>query len=189
MRRLADRIVDAVLADGQLGGPTQRLALQAAVAAHDSAPLPEILAAQIAKRLRGFDPAQTPLFDWLEDRLQRQGTSVDAVIAAARQRQGASNVTMRNIVTSMRLVSEMDWADVFEEVSLIDARLRDDATYAAMDFATRNRYRTEIELMARRSDLAETAVTDVCLEMARHGGDAQTRDPGYWLIGEGRPAL
>ncbi|MCB6179978.1 glycosyl transferase [Rhodobacter sp. Har01] len=189
LRLQADAIVDAVLAEGPLGGQAQRLALQTAVAAHESGPLPEILAAQIAKRLRGFDPAQTPLFDWLEDRLQHEGTSVEAVIASAQQRLGASNVTMRNIVTSMRLVSEMDWADFFEEVSLIDAQLRDDPTYAAMDFATRNRYRTEIEILARRSDLTETAVTEVCLGLARQGGDAPARDPGHWLIGEGRADL
>ena len=185
----ADAIVDAVLAAGPQAGPAQRMALQAAVAPHDSAPLPEILAAQIAKRLRGFDPAQTPLFDWLEDRLQREGTSVESVIAGAQQRLGASNVTMRNIVTSMRLVAEMDWADFFEEVSLIDARLREDPTYAAMDFATRNQYRTKIEILARGSALTEPAVADACLDLSRHGAEALSRDPGHWLIGEGRAAL
>jgi cyclic beta-1,2-glucan synthetase len=30
---------------------------------------------------------------------------------------------MRNLVTSMRLISEVDWVDFFETVSLFDARL------------------------------------------------------------------
>jgi cyclic beta-1,2-glucan synthetase len=62
---------------------------------------------------------------------------------------------MRNIVTSMRLASEMDWADFFEEVSLVDARLRDNPTHSTMDFATRNRYRTEIEILAQDAPLTE----------------------------------
>ena len=188
-RLLADAVVDAVLAAKQTPGQSQLFAMQKAVAPYEAAPLSEIVAAQLAKRLRGTDPAQTPLFGWLEDRLNSQGTSIDEVIANAQLRLGASNVTMRNIVTSMRLVSEMDWADFFEEVSLIDVRLRDSPTFAEMDFATRNRYRTEIEILARRSDQTENAVADACLALARQGETAQSRDPGHWLISDGRGVL
>ncbi|WP_309663737.1 GH36-type glycosyl hydrolase domain-containing protein [Tabrizicola sp.] len=189
LRLQADTVVDAVLATPQASGQSRLFAMQKAVAPYDGAPLSEIVAAQMAKRLRGSDPAQTPLFGWLEDQLHRQGSSIDEVIASAQLRLGASNVTMRNIVTSMRLVSEMDWADFFEEVSLIDARLRDGPTYGEMDFATRNRYRTEIEILARRSDHTENAVVDKCLAFALKGETAQSRDPGHWLIGDGRAAL
>ncbi len=189
LRLQADAIVDDVLAARQTPGQSQLSVMQQAVAPYEATPLPQTLAAQIAKRLRGFDPLQTPLFGWLEDRLHRQGTTIDDVVTNTQTRLGASNVTMRNIVTSMRLVSEMDWADFFEEVSLVDARLRDNATYAAMDFATRNRYRTEIEILGRGSDLSESGVADACLALAAEGSDDHTRDPGYWLIGEGRAAL
>ena len=188
-RLLADAVVDAVQAAKQTAGQSQLFAMQKAVAPYEGAALSEIIAAQLAKRLRGSDPAQTPLFGWLEDRLQQQGSSIDEVIASAQLRLGASNVTMRNIVTSMRLVSEMDWADFFEEVSLIDVRLRDNPTFADMDFATRNRYRTEIEILARRSGQTENAVADACLARARQGDTAQSRDPGHWLIAKGRAEL
>ncbi len=189
LRLQADAVVDAVLAARQTPGQSQLSVMQQAVAPYETAGLPDTVAAQIAKRLRGFDPLQTPLFGWLEDRLHRQGTNIDDVVTNTQTRLGASNVTMRNIVTSMRLVSEMDWADFFEEVSLVDARLRTDATYAAMDFATRNRYRTEIEILARGSDLSESAVTEACLTLAAEGEADHTRDPGHWLIGAGRSAL
>ncbi len=197
LRLQADAIVDAVMAAGQTAGqnpgqtpnPLPLSVMQQAVAPFEAAPLSPIIAAQIAKRLRGFDPLQTPLFGWLEDRLNRQGTSIDDVVTATQVRLGASNVTMRNIVTSMRLLSEMDWADFFEEVSLVDARLRDSATYAATDFATRNRYRTEIEVLARGSDHTETAVTETCLALAAKAeGDFQGV-VGHWLIGAGRAKL
>ena len=51
------------------------------------------------------------------------------------QRQGASNVTVRNIITSMRLISDVDWAEFFESVSLVDDALRAASDFAAMDFA------------------------------------------------------
>ena len=189
LRLQADAMVDAVLAAQQSPDQSPMFAVQKVVAPFDKAPLPEIVAAQIAKRLRGFDPARTPLFGWLEDRLQRQGTSIDEVIANAQLRLGASNVTMRNIVTSMRLVSEMDWADFFEEVSLIDVALRSMPTFAEMDFATRNRYRTQIEVLARQSDKTENAVAEACLGLAAQGDSPLSRDTGHWLIGEGRTAL
>ena len=189
LRLQADAIVDAVLAARQIPGQSQLSVLQSAVAPYESGGLPETVAAQIAKRLRGFDPVQTPLFGWLEDRLHRQGTTIDDVVTNTQTRLGASNVTMRNIVTSMRLVSEMDWADFFEEASLVDARLRAGVTYGAMEFASRNRYRTEIEILARGSDLSESAVTDACLALAAEGEGDDTRDPGYWLIGAGRGTL
>ena len=42
----------------------------------------------------------------------------------ALQRLAASNVTVRNIITSMRLISDTNWAELFEGVSLVDERLR-----------------------------------------------------------------
>jgi len=189
LRAQADWIVDSVLAAQQAPDQSQLFTMQKIVVAYDNAPLSEIIAAQIAKRLRGFDPSQTPLFGWLEDRLHRQGMTMNEVVANAQLRLGASNVTMRNIVTSMRLVSEMDWADFFEEVSLVDARLRDHPTYPEMDFATRNQYRTEVEILARRSDLSENDVVNHCLELAALGDSTHSRDPGHWLLGDGRAAL
>jgi len=188
-RQQADAIVNAVLAAEKTSGQSQFSALQGAVGLFDTMALPEHIAAQIAKRLRGFDPSQTPLFAWLEDRLKRQGSSIDEVVASAQLRLAASNVTMRNIVTSMRTVSEMDWADFFEEASLIDARLRASSRFAEMDFATRNRYRTAIEIIARGTDRTEIEVADASLALAAAGEAARSSEPGYWLIDAGRPAL
>ncbi|GGO23241.1 glycosyl transferase [Gemmobacter aquaticus] len=186
LRQQADTIVDAVLAATQIPGQTALSVMQQVVGPYELAPLPDIVASQIAKRLRGVDPLHTPLLGWLEDRLARQDASLDDVIANTQARLGASNVTMRNIVTSMRLASEMDWADFFEEVSLVDARLRNNPTYPAMDFATRNRYRTEIEVLAQHSPRTEAEVVEAALSKADSREAEHERDPGYWLIGDGR---
>lgn len=194
-RQIADALVDNLVASGEPSlpgsGQTFRSAalVAQAVAPFDGAPLPEIVAAQIAKRLRGFDPAETPLCAWLDDRLRAQDLTRDDVILHAQQRQGASNVTMRNIVTSMRLLSELDWQDFFEEVSLIDAHLRDRSDFASMDFSTRNMYRTAIETLARNSERSEAEVADAALSFAAEGNSQATSDPGHGLIGAGRPEL
>ncbi|MCX8509117.1 MAG: glycosyl transferase, partial [Rhodobacteraceae bacterium] len=184
MRHAADALVDRVLAAGVAGASPH-----AVLGEMGEKPLPEVMAAQIAKRLHGTDPAQTPLAGWLDDRLRVQGLTVETVVANAQGRQGASNVTMRNIVTSMRRLSEMDWADFFEAASLIEARLRTVPGYEAMDFATRNSYRSAIERLARHSPHDEAAVTEAALERAAEGTDPASRDPGHALIGPGQAAL
>ncbi|MDB5659978.1 MAG: hypothetical protein JWS10_2593, partial [Cypionkella sp.] len=197
MRRLAVQILEAqnlrseadALVDSVIDNDAGAVPLHLAVAKYDAAQLQEIFAAQVARRLRGYDPVETALHGWLEDRLRRQHSSVGEVVARALSRQGASNVTMRNIVTSMRVISELDWADFFEDVSLVDARLRASSDFGAMDFATRNAYRNAIEDLSRHSPHDELSVTDAVLLFASSGETDRERDPGYGLVGPGQAAL
>lgn len=192
-RAAADDVVDRLLVIEPpgvgLAGPSPMISLAKAVEAFERAPLPEMSAAQFAKRLRAHDPEATPLYAWLNERLRRQGGAIDDAVAQAQLRQGASNVTMRNCITSLRLIAEMDWPDFVEAVSLIDARLRAASDFGRMDFPSRNMYRTAIETLARGSPLSEAEILEAALDIAAQGGAEATRDPGHALIGEGRVAL
>ena len=55
--------------------------------------------------------------------------------ATEHQTQGAMNVTVRNVITSMRMISAVDWAEFFESVSLVDAALRAGSDFAANGFS------------------------------------------------------
>ena len=221
LRRLTDQITAGRDERGQAERLANRLfesgadrsALDADIATRPRGPLPELFAAQLAKRLRDHDPLTTPGLGWLEERLALQGTSIDEVVRHAQQRQGASNVSVRNVITSMRLISDMDWSKLFERVSLVDERLRAASAFSAMDFPTRNLYRSAIEQLSRGSSrgssrssprspprsppLSELDIANLALEAARAaaaGGlnaDQVERegDPGYHLIAEGRLAF
>lgn len=205
LRRLADQITsgqksraDAEALAGRLvGSQSFQFALENDISTRASGPLSEAFAAHLAKRLRDQDPRTTPALGWLEERLGRQDTSIDEVVLHAQQRQGASNVTVRNIITSMRLISDIDWAELFEKVSLVDERLREASAFGDMDFSTRNLYRSAIEQLARGSSLSELEVAGHALDaipagQTQAGGKGQAQrigDPGYYLIAEGRPAL
>lgn len=205
LRRLADQITagraaraDAdALADRLLVSGDTRSALEADIATRAAGPLPDVFAAELAKRLRDQDPRTTPALGWLEERLRRQGASVDEVVQHALQRLGASNVTVRNVITSMRLISDIDWADLVESVSLVDEQLRAASGFAAMDFPTRNLYRSAIEELARGSSSTELAVAGLALSASRaaaaaagnEADAARVGDPGYHLIADGRGAL
>jgi cyclic beta-1,2-glucan synthetase len=148
---------------------------------------------QLIHRLRDQDPHVTPALQWLEQRLNAQGANSEQIVRDEHQRQGASNVTVRNIIMSMRLLSDMDWPDFFESVSLVDELLRAHSGFDAMDFPTRNLYRSAIERLARGSGLTELEIAQTALSAAARaaaaGSDTRQQDPGYYLIAEGRAQL
>jgi len=155
--------------------------------------LPSAFAAQLDHRLRDSAQAVAPAHQWLIDRLALQETTPDRIIQDELRLQGALNVTVRNVITSMRLISEIDWAVFFESVSLVDASLRAVSDFTAMDFATRDLYRRAIERLSRGSDLTEMDVTTRAIERAKQASAAtpegklsdRERDPGYYLIARG----
>ena len=129
----------------------------------------------------------------MDERLTLQGITADEIVHEEHQRQGTSNVTVRNIITSMRLLSDVDWPEFFESVSLVDELLRSESDFAAMDFASRDLYRRAIEQLARGSNHTELAIARAALSAGGTAAGADTngaadrrRDPGYHLIGDGR---
>jgi cyclic beta-1,2-glucan synthetase len=191
-RRSAREKADAV-ADCLLGG-NGRIADPKALTPYERAPFSESFMVQLIQRLRDQDPEETPAVVWLGERLALEGTNADQLVRKEHQLEGATNVTVRNIITSMRLISEVDWAKLFEAVSPVDDILRAGSDFAAMDFVTRNLYRTAIEQMARGTHLAEPEIARRALAAASSSpstcdGDSRQRDPGYHLVAGGRPAF
>ncbi len=129
LRRLAESIVrgrDArqkanELADGLLGLRKERPELTASSLRRlaDTA-LSTPGQVQLFQRLRDQDPAVTPALGWLEELVAARGTSAEEIVRLEHQRQAAMNVTVRNVITSMRLISWFDWAEFVEGLSLVD---------------------------------------------------------------------
>jgi len=192
-RAAADQIADRLLGiNGFVSEPDALLRSY-----EEDSPFSAAFVVQMVKRLRDQDPRVTPALQWLESRLTSQATNSDEVVHEEHQRQGASNVTVRNIITSMRLISDVNWPDFFEDVSLVDEALRasgdSPGDFSAMDFATRNLYRSAIEELSRGSEYSELQVTQVVLDIIKkhaHEGaadvDARKNDPGYYLLAAGR---
>jgi len=208
LRRLAERIVHSrearleadELADSLFGSGALAAELPAsALRRFESKPLATAFAVQLVQRLRDLDPKVRPVLRWLDERMVAQGTTADDMVHTEHQQQAAMSVTVRNIITSMRLTSAFDWADFFESVSSVDKILRGDSRYAEMDFVTRDTYRHAIEDLSRGTGLSEIDVTTRVVTRARQaGGEPHMReqpererhmDPGYYLISQGRRAF
>src|SRR5207247_5302950 len=102
------------------------------------------------------------------------------------------NVTVRNVITSMRLMSTFDWADFFESVSLVDETLRAGSDFQAMDFVTRDRYRHAIEDLSRGSGTSELDIAREAVSRAQRSGAPpgdRRADPRLCVISKGRVFL
>ncbi|MDI4658190.1 glycosyl transferase, partial [Xanthobacter autotrophicus] len=191
-RREADALADRLL--GLSGRPPEPVA--SVLAGHEQGPLADALAVQLVHRLRDQDPRITPALTWLDQRLAAQGMNADAVVRDVHRSQGAANLTVRNIITSLRLISDLDWKEMFERTSLVDLVLTAGSAYPAMDFSTRNLYRNAIEQLARGAPRTELQIARAALAATarvREPRDADAirreSDPGYHLIGGGRRAF
>ncbi len=207
LRRLADQIVRSraarqkadELADSLLGlGKDSPDDAAASLRRLSPAALPTAARVQLFQRLRDQDPAATPAIRGLEELLAAQGTTAEEMVRLEHQRQATMNVTVRNVITSMRLVSWFDWAEFVESVGLVDEVLCERGPFGDMDFATRDRYRHAVEELARGSSLTEVEVARKAAAMADAAPladevepslAARYRDPGYYLISDGRSAF
>lgn len=179
-RNQADKLVDGLL--GVEGRPPRPIAELVPNAATFVPSRP--FATQLIRRLSGEDLAE-PL-EWLAERLAARGLDPDAIMREETQGQASNTVTIRNIVTSLRLVTDINWEDWIESVSLLEEGLQSDPSYMAVDFPTRNLCRSTIERLARGAGQEEIHVARAALHRAEHGQDERSRDLGYWLIGEGK---
>src|SRR5262252_6248330 len=178
----ADQLANLLL--GQTDVPTDPQAFRSL---GDSA-LTTSFAVRLAQRLRDQDPVTTPAARWLDERLAALGTSAHDLVRIEHSRQAAANVTVRNVITSLRIMATFDWRDFVEKVSVIDRLFRAETQFGATDFATRDRYRHAVEDLARGSGRAELDVARQALSLAG-SRERHTEDLGYYLISKGRPTL
>lgn len=191
-RQMADELADSLIDLGKEKADDAA----ATIRRLSRTPLPAAAQVQLFQRLRDQDPEVTPAVRWLQERLASEGTTAEELVRIEHQRQATMNVTVRNVITSMRLVSWFDWAEFVESVSRVDQVLAERSAFSTMDFATRDSYRKAIEELARPSGLTEVDIAEKAVELAgaappvvdaAAAPDGRQRDPGYYLIDKGRP--
>ena len=205
LRRMAELIIRSSaarqeangLADRLLGAGGRAAEPASVVLAHrNGTNLSDAFAVQLVHRLRDQDPGITPALTWLDQHLAAQGSTADMIVHDEHQRQGAGVVTVRNIITSMRLISDVDWPELFERISLVDDALSTGSAFRDMDFPTRNLYRSAIEELARGANRTELDVARAAVQAANQTACSAVRveqnrhaDPGYHLLAGGRRAF
>lgn len=119
------------------------------------------------------------------------GKPIADVLHEEQKHEAVEQNTFSNSVVSLITLSQLLWPDIFEEVSPVDAILKNDPAniYSRMDFNTRNHYRETIETIARCSRKLEVEVANSTLKLAQEGKNEVERHVGYYLIDSGRKFL
>ena len=190
-RELADTFMDHI---EHIAAESDKPELPVLEAELPAPPLRQAYAVQILQRLHDPHPGTVVSLDFLNEWLNEQDLSLDEIVQREHTTQIAGNLTVRNIITSMRAISAFDWSEFVEDVSLADACLRVHDGYAAMDFLTRDRYRHAIEDLAKRSPHSEVEIARKVIDKAQQskeqpGTNERKQEPGYYLIGGGRYAF
>ena len=190
LRRLSDIVVDAresrqaadALADAL--GRAAPEAHRALLAANRPRLADPTFAMQLSYRLSEAAEVDEAAETWLHRGLSQEGRSLEQIVQGEYARQSATNVSVGNVVRSLRRMGDINWLNWFEEVSRVDAILRDGSDFGRLDQPTRAAYRDSIERIARRSTHAETDVARAAVDLA---------DPpeavGEILIGPGQEAF
>ncbi|TMQ10752.1 MAG: cyclic beta 1-2 glucan synthetase, partial [Deltaproteobacteria bacterium] len=151
-------------------------------------PFSNAFVAELASRIQAQGTALVFPMSWLEQRLAESGQTVEQVFELATQSQAADQVSIGNSIGSLRFLGACDWRDFVEAMSVVERTLRTAPGYGAMDFATRDRYRRVVELIARRSALSEDDVARAAIRLASDR-TGRTAHVGYFLIDRGRRQL
>jgi len=150
-------------------------------------------AAQLVSLLYDEEAALAPVQSWLERIFK---TPLHELSLRELNRQTREQIACGNAITSLRQLAQLDWREIFEQLSRVEQLLRLDPSgiYPDMDFATRDRCRRAIEELARASGQSEMQVAEYALQLSRRGSGAAGNDGwdnhvGVWLTGDGRSAL
>ena len=151
---------------------------------------------QLLLRTREYGRKVPVLRRAVEAHLDARQMTADEAVRSEHQRQGVTQVSVANVITSLRLCAEIDWREYFESVSLVEQVLRRDpaGVYGRMDFLSRDQQRQAVEQIAAPSGEAQVQLALKAVESARQAaarGSASDRAAhvGYHLIGSGRSDL
>jgi len=95
-------------------------------------------------------------------------------------------------IRSLRALDSISWSELVESSSVVHSTLAQDPAgiYPHMDFATRDRYRHQVERLALGSKLSEIEIaTRVVACASQAENDERRRHVGFYLVGSGAPGL
>ena len=153
-------------------------------------------AAQLLQRLHSYGSRRSKVVALVEQHLANQQQTPEEAIREEHQRQAATQLSVGNVITSLRLCSTLDWSQYVESVSLVEQTLKRDPAnvHASMDFPSRDSYRRAVEELADGTGEGQLRVALRAVESARQAAEtgspeARQAHVGYHLIGKGRRDL
>lgn len=170
----------------------KKLVLMIADMVRAEPPMTMDFVAEFTRRLQSAELA-LPL-NWIEQKLAEEGLTIEQLVLEENTQQAANQVTVSNCINSLRRLSEVDWHDFVEQMSVVEKYLCEDPSgiYPQMDFSTRDSYRHIIERLAKASKKSQFVVAESVIKLAstvspieNSLSNLKQRHVGYYLIGDG----
>lgn len=161
-RNLADQTADRIIETAFTQDRLQELLNNFPDFTEESLETEYSFVAHLVKRLREQEVDVWPAIEMLEQRLSKLGKTSEEIVQLEHRQQAANQVSIANIITSMRLLSNINWKIFFESVSLLDRELAKEHTdtYWDLDFGTRDIFRKKVEKLAKRTESEELAIAE-----------------------------
>ena len=153
-------------------------------------------------RLRRSGRSYVNMLRVVDEQLEQFGTDTTRITQNEHNAQSMNAVSMGNCIASIRFITSLNVAELFDAISHIEQILQHDpdGTYPLMDVATRSQYRNRVEDLALAFKVSELHIAKEAVELAqvaKHHGSAGdslneercTRHVGFYLIGKGLPSL
>ena len=128
----------------------------------------------------------TTLFRWTEHHCP----DALGLIGEGQTAQVEANLTVSNIITTLRMIGQVDWAELIEPVSHSLQVLRRIPSFSRESKMTRQQITRAMERLSQQTGKSERSVAEAVLAAARQPNNSMVaRTAGYYLIGPGRPLL
>ena len=148
---------------------------------------------QMLEHLYDEEVALKSVQGWLE---RKMGGNLESFLLDEKGSQASDEVSIGNGITSLRLLKQIDWRDIFENQSRVEKHLRKDPSgvYPGMDFTTRNNYRQSVEAIAKAGGWTQEEVARAAVSLATNRFESAPEDHrqshvGFFLVGRGRQKL
>ncbi len=124
----------------------------------------------------------------MDEELKRADLTGETLLKEEQRVRSRDRDLLVNTFVSLLFLEQVNWVDQFQKLSLAERLLRSTPVYPLMDVASQSYYRQHVAALAKKLDVAETAVVRQAVRLAetRTGKEGQI---GHYLFGEGKRLL
>ncbi|NLV58181.1 MAG: hypothetical protein GXY67_05380 [Clostridiales bacterium] len=126
---------------------------------------------------------------WLDKHIASLNHQTEQVAQLEHDRQTENRLWVGNAITSLRVVANLPWHKLCENMSLVHDELMHDSIYPLMDAESRSYYRSRVVHISRLTGRKELSVCSAILSLTSSGTDSLESHVGYYLLDKGRAAL
>ncbi|MEG2353532.1 MAG: glucoamylase family protein [Clostridium sp.] len=135
------------------------------------------------------------IYDFINESLKNSTKNIEDIVKLEHRGESLLEISIGNAIASLRRVEALNWPCYFEELSLVEYKLRKDPAgiYGKMDFESRDYYRHSVEIISKECNCSEDDICREALKLAKSAKDIENkkylRHVGYYIVDNGKESL